>query len=49
MTALFDIIALAGLVTLGVGLWLYAPPLSLSVIGTLLLAGGIVGARRWAS
>lgn len=43
---IYDGMALVGLMLLGVGLWLIAPALSLSVVGTLLLTGGVLGARQ---
>jgi len=42
---LFDVLALIGIVLLGVGLWLVAPALSLTVVGALLVAAGWFGAR----
>jgi len=44
MPDLFDLMALAGLVMLGVGLWWIWPPLALVVPGALLLAIGLVAA-----
>ena len=42
---LYDILVLAGLVSLAVGLWWIWPPLALVVVGALLLIGGVVGAK----
>jgi len=44
MPDLFDLLALAGLVMLGVGLWWIWPPLALAIPGALLLAIGLVAA-----
>jgi hypothetical protein len=41
----FDILALIGLVLFGIGLWLVAPALSLSAVGAVMLAVGLLGAR----
>ena len=45
MIDFYDVIGLIGLGMLGFGLWLVAPALSLSVVGALLLAGGLLGSR----
>ncbi len=42
----FDVIALVGLLMLGVGLWLASPALALAVVGALLIAFGVLGASR---
>jgi hypothetical protein len=42
---LFDVLAFAGILLLGIGLWLVAPALSLSVVGALLLLVGFLGAK----
>lgn len=39
----YDVLALLGLAILGVGLWLVSPALSLSVLGILILAAGVLG------
>jgi len=39
----YDIMAIVGLGTLGAGLWMISPPLSLSVVGTIVLLGGVLG------
>lgn len=45
MIDLFDVLTFAGVLLLGIGLWLVAPALSLSVVGALLLLVGFLGAR----
>jgi hypothetical protein len=42
---LFDVLTFTGILLLGVGLWLVAPALSLSVVGGLLLGIGLLGAK----
>jgi hypothetical protein len=43
---LFDILALVGILSLGIGLWLVGGPgLSLTVVGALLVGIGLLGAR----
>jgi uncharacterized membrane protein len=42
---LFDILVFIGILLLGIGLWLVAPALSLSVVGALLLLVGLLGAK----
>jgi len=43
---LFDILALVGILLLGIGLWLVGGPgLSLTVVGALLVGIGLLGAR----
>lgn len=42
----YDLIAIAGLATLGVGLWLVHPGLSLTVVGLVGLVFGVVGSLR---
>ena len=42
---LFDVLTFTGILLLGIGLWLVAPALSLSVVGALLLLVGFLGAR----
>lgn len=42
---LFDVLAFVGIILLGIGLWLVAPALSLSVVGALLVVAGWIGAR----
>lgn len=44
---LSDALSVVGLVVLGVGLWLVSPALALCVVGVLLLAAGLLGARRF--
>ena len=44
---LIDTISIVGLIMVGIGLWLYDPRLMFVIVGTLLLAGGIVGAVRY--
>lgn len=39
----YDALALLGLGVLGTGLWLFSPALSLTVVGSLLLAAGVLG------
>jgi len=41
-----DIIGMAGLVLLGLGLWYYDPRLCLCTVGTLLLAAAVAGTLR---
>lgn len=41
----FDMLAAAGVIILGVGLGLLAPWLALAVVGAIMIATGIVGAR----
>ena len=41
-----DFIALVGLSMLGIGLWWCNPASALIVLGTLLLVGSVLGARR---
>lgn len=41
-----DVIAMAGLASLGYGLWLMWPALAYVVVGTILLLLGILGALR---
>ena len=45
MIDFYDVIGVLGLAMLGIGLWLVAPALSLSVVGALLLAGGLLASR----
>ena len=45
-TALSHIFAVAGLVSLGVGLWLAHPPTCLIVLGAIFLTAGVIGAIR---
>lgn len=45
MINFYDVMGIIGLGMLGVGLWLVAPALSLSVVGALLLAGGLLASR----
>ena len=42
----YDVLTLAGLVLLAVGLWLYSPTLALVVVGLALIAIGIYGATK---
>jgi len=42
MKILPDLLTIAGLAMLGYGLWLYSEPLSYSVVGALLLTGGLM-------
>ena len=42
----WDVMALAGLVLVGVGLWFVYWPLALIVPGVVLLVVGLVGARN---
>jgi hypothetical protein len=44
---LFDIVVLAGFVSLAAGLWMISPAICLSVSGALLIAAGIAGAKLW--
>jgi hypothetical protein len=46
---LCDLASLSGLLMLTTGLWWIYPPSSLIVCGVLLLVGGIMGAKAWAS
>jgi hypothetical protein len=39
----YDVMALIGLGMLATGLWMVSPVLSLSVVGGILLAGGVFG------
>jgi hypothetical protein len=48
MGLIFDLLAVAGIVLIAVGLWLVAPWLSLLVTGLILFAAGILGGRAWA-
>jgi hypothetical protein len=43
----WDILAGLGLVLLAVGLWLWSAALALVVVGALLMAAGLLGARAW--
>jgi len=43
----FDILAVAGFVSLAVGLWMISPAICLTVSGALLLVAGIAGAKLW--
>jgi len=45
MRFLPDFLTFAGLGLLGYGLWLYSEPLSYSVIGALLIVGGVAMGR----
>lgn len=45
----YDFLMLLGLACIGVGLWLVAPALSLTVIGVLLLVLAVAGAARRAA
>jgi len=47
LDTLFDIVVLAGFLSLAVGLWMISPAICLSVCGTLLIAAGIAGAKLW--
>jgi hypothetical protein len=40
-----DLLVCAGLAAIGVGLWIAWPPLSLCVVGALLIAGGTIRAK----
>ncbi|MFO7537601.1 MAG: hypothetical protein R6X32_06025 [Chloroflexota bacterium] len=42
----YDVMALVGLVLVGVGLWLVSIPLALVAVGGLLMVGAMLGARR---
>jgi uncharacterized membrane protein len=42
---LFDGLAFVGILLIAIGLWLVTPALSLSIVGALLLAVGLIGAR----
>lgn len=42
---LSDFLLITGLALLGYGLWLYSEPLSYTVIGSLLIIGGILSGR----
>ena len=46
MIDLYDVMAIAGLSLLGIGLWMVNPALSLSVVGGILLSLGVVLARE---
>lgn len=39
----WDLLALLGTAALGAGLWLVAPWLGITVVGLVLLVGGIIG------
>lgn len=41
----FDFLGLIGLGALGVGLWMYSPALALTVVGALIIAAAVFGAR----
>lgn len=43
---IFDVFAAIGVLLLGAGLWMVTPALSLSVVGSILLCLGVVGAAR---
>lgn len=43
---LIDATGLTGLALIAVGVWILSPAWSLIIVGSLLLAGGIVGAMR---
>lgn len=43
MIDVYDVLALIGLGMLAMGLWMVSPVLSLSVVGGILLAGGVLG------
>ncbi len=42
----YDALAMIGLILLGTGLWLVWPPVSLIVVGAIMLIVGTVGAAR---
>lgn len=44
MIDIFDVLALVGLVFLGIGLWMVYPPAAFIVVGAIVLVFGIVGA-----